>query len=162
MLSTTSSPLEYASAILRSKGISISTGMSSSAAYPLTLSSPMSARFIIIPQGMPSIFTAPAASFRSLSPKGVGSVTRIIKSVFFIADITGHDVPGGASIIVRPLSSAIFLTLLIRGGDMASPTLNLPWIKITPFLLPFSMTPSSRPVSVMAPSGQTSMHPPQL
>ncbi len=79
-----------------------------------------------------------------------------------MAAITGHEVPGGASISVRPSAQVRSRTARISGGDMASPTRSRPWTKATPFMAPASRTPSSRPVSVMAPSGHTAMHPPQL
>ena len=57
---------------------------------------------------------------------GVGSVTRRTKSESLTEAITGHDVPGGASIIASFSDLSCERTVLIKGGDMASPTFNLP------------------------------------
>jgi hypothetical protein len=40
--------------------------------------------------------------------------------------MTGQDVPGGASMMVNLFGSVQSRTFRIKGGDMASPTLNLP------------------------------------
>jgi len=46
-----------------------------------------------------SFLKTSTARIKSLRPKGVGSVTKIQKSLPFIDSITEQDVPGGASMM---------------------------------------------------------------
>ncbi len=50
------------------------------------------------------------AKLKSCRPKGVGSVTKIQKSLPLTEVTTGQDVPGGQSLIVKPSLSIYFLT----------------------------------------------------
>ena len=96
--SSSSSPREYASAMRRSLGSSSTISMLSAAQKECTRSSPRSARLMATTQRRSSARTIATASTRSCRPKGVGSVTSTTRSQPRTASITGHEVPGGASI----------------------------------------------------------------
>jgi len=81
----------------------------------------MSVLLMIAAMGRPIFMLIAAASFKSLSPIGVGSVTNTTRSAPFTESTTGQEVPGGASMMAIVSSEISFLVALIKGGDFASP-----------------------------------------
>ena len=136
------------------------TSILSSSQYRCTPSSPKSLRFITTAKGRFNSLTMPTANFRSFKPNGVGSVTSKQISAPLTASITGHEVPGGASIMTIPSFAALSLTFFIKAGDRTSPILSRPCTNLTLSAVPDSTNPIGFCVSVMAPVGQTSIQPP--
>ena len=145
----------------RFSGISIKIGMDRPSQNFFTARSPISERLITTPDGMPSSWTTSTASSRSLRPNGVGSVTRMQKSLPFIDAITGQEVPGGESMMTTPLTLARARAALMSGGDMASPTVRRPWTKPIGRTMPCSKIPMDFGISEIACSGHTLLQPPQ-
>ena len=104
------------------------------------------------------------ASFRSCNPKGVGSVTSRANSAPCNTATSGHEVPGGESMITICLDSGLTncFNCKITGTAIGSPIFNTPWANIIPSaVIPLSRTPITFMVSVIALSGQFKVQLPQ-
>lgn len=70
--------------------------------------------------------------------------------------MTGQALPGGQSMTVSPSSGpASASAAAITGTPVASPSLSSPVATFISPLMPVSTAPTSRSVSLTAPSGQT-------